>query len=46
MQFVPVGPAGGVGSLYGYSVPSFMVKMMKSKDFFIGNAIKTVNGTV
>lgn len=46
MQFVPVGPNGGVGSMYNFSVPSFVIKMAKSKDFFIGNAVKTVNGTV
>lgn len=45
MQFVPVGSQGGVGVVFGYKVPSFMVKMAKAKDFMIGNAVKTVEGT-
>ena len=45
MQFVPIGSQGGVGIAFGWKLPSFMVKMVKSKDFMIGNAVKTVEGT-
>jgi len=45
MQFVPIGSQGGVGIAFGWKVPSFLVKMAKSKDFMIGNALKTVEGT-
>lgn len=45
MQFVPIGKTQGVGVVFGYKIPSFMVKMAKSKDFMIGNAPKLVQGT-
>ena len=45
MQFVPVGSTQGVGVIFGYKIPSFMVKMIKSKDFMIGNVPKLINGT-
>lgn len=45
MQFVPIGKTQGVGVVFGYKIPSFMVKMAKSKDFMIGDAPKLVQGT-
>jgi apoptosis-inducing factor 2 len=45
MQFVPVGSTQGVGVIFGYKIPSLMVKMVKSKDFMIGNVPKLINGT-
>lgn len=45
MQFVPIGSQGGVGVVFGWKVPSFLVKMAKSKDFMIGQALKTIEGT-
>lgn len=45
MQLVPIGAKSGVGALFGYKVPAFMVVMAKSKDYMIGNATKLVNGT-
>ncbi|KIX10221.1 uncharacterized protein Z518_01302 [Rhinocladiella mackenziei CBS 650.93] len=45
MQFVPIGSQQGVGAVFGWKIPSFMVKMIKSKDFMIGNAVKTIEGT-
>ncbi|OCT54916.1 AMID-like oxidoreductase [Cladophialophora carrionii] len=45
MQFVPIGSQGGVGIAFGWKLPSFLVKMAKSKDFMIGDAVKTVEGT-
>ena len=46
MQIVPVGPNGGVGAIFGWWVPGFAVKMIKSKDFMFPTAMKTVMGTV
>jgi NADH dehydrogenase FAD-containing subunit len=45
MQFVPLGSTQGVGVVMGWKIPSFLVKMAKSKDFMIGNAPKLVAGT-
>jgi hypothetical protein len=45
MQFVPIGSQGGVGIAFGWKLPSFMVKMAKAKDFMIGQAAKTIEGT-
>lgn len=45
MQFVPIGSTQGVGVIFGYKIPSFMVKMAKSKDFMIAQAPKLVEGT-
>lgn len=45
MQFVPIGSQQGVGVAFGWKLPSFLVKMAKSKDFMIGQAVKTVEGT-
>lgn len=44
MAFVPVGANQGVGLAFGWKVPSFVVKMAKSKDFMIGNAPKLIEG--
>ena len=44
MQLVPVGPGGGVGAIFGWWVPSFMVKQIKSKTFFFPKAMQTVQG--
>ncbi|EXJ79818.1 hypothetical protein A1O3_08103 [Capronia epimyces CBS 606.96] len=45
MQFVPLGSQQGVGVAFGWKLPSFLVKMAKSKDFMIANAVKTIDGT-
>ncbi|KIV85127.1 hypothetical protein PV11_00862 [Exophiala sideris] len=45
MQIVPVGSQGGVGVLFGWKAPSFIVKVAKAKDFMIGQAVKVVEGT-
>ena len=45
MQIIPLGSAGGVGSLFGWRAPSFMVRMVKARDFMEGNAMKTIMGT-
>ena len=46
MQFVPVGPEKGVGALFGWAAPSFMVTMVKGKNMFFPNAMKGVMGTL
>ena len=45
MQFVPLGSTQGVGVVMGWKIPSFMVKMAKSKDFMIGQVPKLISGT-
>ncbi|KAI4272558.1 MAG: hypothetical protein L6R38_006562 [Xanthoria sp. 2 TBL-2021] len=35
-QLVPIGPSGGVGSAFGWRVPSFVVWLVKSRDYMIG----------
>ncbi|KAL9012790.1 MAG: hypothetical protein Q9173_002465 [Seirophora scorigena] len=43
-QLVPVGPKGGVGSVFGWRVPSFVVWMLKSRNYMIGMVPGTVTG--
>lgn len=38
MQIVPVGPQGGVGVLFGWSVPSFFVWLLKARTFMLEKA--------
>ena len=45
MQFVPIGATQGVGIAFGWKLPSFVVKMAKSKDFMIGKAPQYIEGT-
>ena len=45
MQFVPVGSQQGVGIAFGWKLPSFIVRMAKSKDFMIGKAVQYMEGT-
>lgn len=44
-QLVPLGPNNGVGAVFGWWLPAFAVKMIKSKNFMFPNAAKTVMGT-
>lgn len=44
-QFVPVGPKAGVGAVFGWWAPSFMITMVKSKTFMFEKAMQTVKGT-
>lgn len=41
---VPIGSTQGVGALFGWRLPSFFIRMVKSKDFMIGNAAKYLEG--
>ncbi|KAI4233031.1 MAG: hypothetical protein LQ352_008287 [Teloschistes flavicans] len=43
-QLVPIGPGGGVGALFGWRVPSFVVWMIKSRDYMVGSVVGTVMG--
>ncbi|CAH6718315.1 putative oxidoreductase Ptalp [[Candida] jaroonii] len=36
-MFVPVGKDGGVGIVFGWSIPSFLVKIVKAKDYMISH---------
>jgi apoptosis-inducing factor 2 len=44
MQFVPVGPKGGVGVIFGWRVPSFFVWLLKSRTFGIEKAPALATG--
>ena len=43
-QFVPTGPSGGVGQLFGWRLPSFLVWLIKSRTFFVSMAKGAVEG--
>jgi apoptosis-inducing factor 2 len=43
-QFVPTGPSGGVGQLFGWWLPSFLVWLIKSRTFFVSMAKGAVEG--
>ena len=43
-QFVPIGPKGGVGLLFGWRVPSWFVWALKGRDYMIGMAPGLVKG--
>ena len=40
---VPIGPGGGVGYAFGWRLPSFMVWVMKARDFTIGRSEKILS---
>ncbi|MCJ1413172.1 hypothetical protein MMC19_007276 [Ptychographa xylographoides] len=44
-QFVPTGPKGGVGQVFGWRVPSLAVWAFKSRTFLIDNAPGVVTGS-
>lgn len=44
MQMVPTGPSGGVGVMFGWRIPSWLVWLMKSRTFGIENAAKWADG--
>ncbi|KAJ6121014.1 Apoptosis-inducing factor [Penicillium sp. IBT 18751x] len=44
MMVVPVGESGGTGLLFGFTPFSFMVKMIKGKDYFISKAAPMLAG--
>jgi NADH dehydrogenase FAD-containing subunit len=42
-QAVPIGPRG-VGAVNGWGLPSFLIWLLKGRDFMVGNIPRTVNG--
>ncbi|CAL5866904.1 uncharacterized protein PFLUO_LOCUS1115 [Penicillium psychrofluorescens] len=44
MMVVPVGEAGGTGLMFGFTPWSFLVRMIKGKDFFVSKAVSLVAG--
>ena len=38
LQIVPVGRGGGVGSIYGWRVPSWAVWLIKARDYMVPSA--------
>jgi NADH dehydrogenase FAD-containing subunit len=45
MQFVPIGSGGGVGALMGWRVPSWLVWMVKGRDYMLGmSGLPTAKG--
>ena len=43
-QIVPIGPSGGVGAVFGWKLPSFAVKFIKGRDYFLSTTPKLWNG--
>lgn len=43
-QFVPTGPSGGVGQVFGWWIPSWLVWLVKSRTFFVSMAKGAVEG--
>lgn len=44
MMVVPVGESGGTGQIFGMTPFSFMVRMIKGRDYFISKAVAAVSG--
>lgn len=44
MGLVPVGPEGGVGVIFGWSVPSFLVWLLKARTFMLDKAAGLADG--
>lgn len=45
MQIVPIGSGGGVGAVMGWKVSSWLVWMLKGRDFMVGmSGVPTANG--
>lgn len=44
LMVVPVGEAGGTGLLFGMTPFSFMVRMIKGKDYFLSKALPALEG--
>lgn len=43
-QIVPIGTKGGVGILFGWRIPSFLVWLIKGRTYFIEKSVGTVQG--
>ncbi|ETS78152.1 hypothetical protein PFICI_10214 [Pestalotiopsis fici W106-1] len=45
MQMVPIGRSKGVGAVFGWRMPSFMVWLIKGRDYFLWTTPALWNGT-
>lgn len=45
MKCIPIGSRQGVGAVFGFKVPSIVVRIAKARNFWIGMAVKSVDGT-
>lgn len=45
MQIVPVGRSKGVGAVFGWRVPSWVVWLVKGRDYMMGRARVNVDGS-
>lgn len=45
LQIVPIGPKGGVGVLFGWTIPSWLVWVIKSRTYMFDKAQSLVMGT-
>ena len=45
VYIIPIGPKGGVGILFGHRIPSFMVWLLKCRDFLVGRFDVTMTGS-
>ncbi|KAI4168095.1 MAG: hypothetical protein LQ346_009064 [Caloplaca aetnensis] len=43
-QIIPIGPKGGVGAVFGWRIPGFVVWLIKGRDYMIGMAPGAVTG--
>ncbi|KAK3672657.1 hypothetical protein LTR78_007469 [Recurvomyces mirabilis] len=44
-QLVPIGAKGGVGAFAGWGMPSFVISMVKGKDYFLSTMPEHTEGT-
>jgi apoptosis-inducing factor 2 len=44
VMFVPIGPKGGVGVVFGWRIPSFLVWLVKSRTYFLEKSPGLANG--
>lgn len=42
MIMVPITRNGGIGTAFGFSIPNFMVRMFKSKDYFVSKTVESL----
>lgn len=44
MGIIPIGPGGGVGVVFGWGIPSWLVWLVKSRDFMMAKAPELATG--
>ena len=45
MQIVPVGPSKGVGAILGWRIPSWVVWLLKGRDYMIPKGPYSIDGS-